>query len=275
MSRQFTTHVTSSRRYPTPNFSTFTPPINLPFPPNIKAADIVDRRNSKQLTMKSPNAFFIYRKAFLDHLSATYQDLKMTDVSKLVGICWRNEPEIVKDEYRKLSREVEIELNNKRQKNVSFRRVVWKNSKIHELASRKQKRKKKQKKHPLANFKLTTPDYSAQQYIFYEFIPNPSDSTSESTSDSTSGPTTDTTPMASPTTEDTSPFFTNSIVDIAYEATDNDVGHKYNRIHEDSEISPVVECVDPGTDIYNTMDVNSFYEFYNVISQTNFYEFTE
>ncbi|CAG8804224.1 11192_t:CDS:2 [Gigaspora margarita] len=245
MSRQSTTHVTSSRRYPTPNFSTFTPPINLPFPPNIKAADIVDRRNSKQLTMKSPNAFFIYRKAFLDHLSATYQDLKMTDVSKLVGICWRNEPEIVKDEYRKLSREVEIELNNKRQKNVSFRR-------------------------------LTTPDYSAQQYIFYEFIPNStSESTSESTSDSTSGPTPDSTPMASPTTEDTSPYFTNSIVDIAYEATDNDVGHKYNRIHEDREISPVVECVDPGTDIYNTLDVNSFYEFYNVISQNNFYEFTE
>ncbi|CAG8751029.1 8764_t:CDS:2 [Dentiscutata erythropus] len=240
MSRQFTAHVTSSRKYPTPNFSTFTPPINLPFPPTIKASDIVDRRNSTQLTMKSPNAFFIYRKAFLDHLSRTYQDLKMTDVSKLVGICWRNEPEIVKDEYRKLSREVEIELNNKRQKNVSFRR-------------------------------LTTPDYSSQQYIFYEFIPNPSDSTS----DSTSGPTPDETPIASPTTEDTSLFITNSIIDAAYEAINHDVGHQHNRIYEDSGVSPVAEFVDPGTDIYDTLDVTSFYEFCNVIPQNDFYEFTE
>ncbi|CAG8634326.1 24351_t:CDS:2 [Cetraspora pellucida] len=241
MSSQFTVHVTTSRRYPTPNFSTFTPPINLPFPPTITAADIVDRRNSSQLTMKSPNAFFIYRKAFLDHLSDTYHDLKMTDVSKLVGICWRNEPEIVKDEYRKLSKQVEVELNNKRQRNVSF-----------------------------PNFKLTTPDYSSQQYVFYEFIPN-SDQTSDSTSDSISNPTPDITPLTSPNIEGTSPFFTNPITDLAYETTGHDTSYQH-KFNEDREISPMVECVGIPGAIFNSHEYpNPFYDVY-IQQQSDLYQ---
>ncbi|CAG8647249.1 7265_t:CDS:2 [Racocetra fulgida] len=258
MSSQFTVHAAPSRRYPTPNFATFTPPISLPFPPTIKAADIVDRRNSSQLTMKSPNAFFIYRKAFLDHLSNTYQDLKMTDVSKLVGICWRNEPEIVKDGS-----------SGKIQKSMNSH---------HEDKEEKEPKKKR----PLANFKLTTPDYSSQQYVFYEFIPNSSDQTSDSTSDPTSdstfdptsdsisNPTPDISPLTSPTIKDTSPFFTNPITDVAYETTGHDVSYQ-NKFNEDREISPMTECVGLSEVIFNGHEYpNSFYDVY-IQQQNEFY----
>src|SRR2546430_1738666 len=102
--------------------------IRLPFPPVIKASDIVDRRKPSKINSKSPNAFIIYRKAFLDHISLfDNHNLKMTDVSKLVSKYWRNEPENVKNEYHRIAREVETELNERRQKTIAYK-VVWKNS---------------------------------------------------------------------------------------------------------------------------------------------------
>src|SRR2546423_1258236 len=69
----------------TPNqISRTFPLITLPFPPVIKASDIVDSRKPSKFKSKSPNAFLIYRKAFLDQLTLSNQNLKMTDVSKLV-----------------------------------------------------------------------------------------------------------------------------------------------------------------------------------------------
>src|SRR5690349_6610441 len=102
--------------------------ITLPFPPIISASDIVNRRKPCRVTSKGPNAFMIYRKAFLNQLSLLNHNLRMTDVSKLVSSYWKNETELVKDAYRKISQEVEIELSEKRKKTVSYR-VVWKNSK--------------------------------------------------------------------------------------------------------------------------------------------------
>ncbi|CAG8494630.1 8794_t:CDS:2 [Scutellospora calospora] len=241
MSHNFTINVTSPMRYQTPNFSVFTPLINLPFPPTIKAAEIVDRRKSSQLTMKSPNAFFIYRKAFLDHLSETYKDLKMTDVSKLVGICWRNEPEVVKEEYRKLSKQVEIELNNKRQKNVSFRRVVWKNSKLSDLS------------------------YSSNQFVFYEFIPNPSQNSFDSTSDTPSV----SAPITTPSTENTTPFFLSPVPNVNYSFKD-----QFNVVSQDNmdiELLPDIIQHDNndnlGSDMFDPYSNPLFV--YDVIQQQN------
>src|SRR5438034_781869 len=42
------------------------PPIKLPFPPPITAQDIVLKRPSSKICSRSPNAFFIYRKAYFD-----------------------------------------------------------------------------------------------------------------------------------------------------------------------------------------------------------------
>src|SRR5436190_12183687 len=98
--------------------------ITLPFPPIISASDIINSRKPCRVTSKSPNAFLIYRKAFLDYLSPLNHNLRMTDVSKLVSSHWKNESELVKDAYRKISQEVEVELSEKRKKTVSYR-VVW------------------------------------------------------------------------------------------------------------------------------------------------------
>ncbi|CAG8641925.1 634_t:CDS:1, partial [Dentiscutata heterogama] len=43
--------------------------IKPPFPPMIKVSDIISKRDPTQINLKGPNAFLIYRKAFLDHLS--------------------------------------------------------------------------------------------------------------------------------------------------------------------------------------------------------------
>src|ERR1043166_9674190 len=112
--------------------------IKLPFPPVIKASDILDKRKPSKVKSKSPNAFIIYRMAFLDHLAHLNRNLKMTDVSKLVSQYWRNETEAVKNEYRKIAREVEIELNERRQKPEPYK-IVWKNPKISKYHYRKHK----------------------------------------------------------------------------------------------------------------------------------------
>jgi hypothetical protein len=82
----------------------------LPFPPNIRASDIVNRRKPSGIRSKGPNAFFIYRKACLDQLIHQNRNLSMIDVSRLVSVSWKNESEIVKDEFRKIAREVDVEL---------------------------------------------------------------------------------------------------------------------------------------------------------------------
>src|SRR5579859_3267354 len=100
----------------------------LPFPPKISASDIIDKRKPCRTSTRSPNAFMIYRKVFLDQLYTKYHNLKMTDVSKLVSLQWKNETEIVKEEYRKISQDVKIELS-KRSKEGLTNRIIFKSSK--------------------------------------------------------------------------------------------------------------------------------------------------
>lgn len=113
-----------------PEISNGTLQVILPFPPNISASEIVDKRKKAQIMSKSPNAFMIYRMVFLDHLALLNHNLKMTDVSKLVSTYWRDEPDMVKETYKRIAQEVEQELNERRKKDVHFCRVFWKNSKL-------------------------------------------------------------------------------------------------------------------------------------------------
>jgi hypothetical protein len=103
--------------------STFTlspPSIKLPFPPPITAQDIVLKRPNSKICSKSPNAFFCYRKAYFDQLALLNQRFKMTDVSKLVSINWKNECIEVKEAYKKLAKEVEWELNERRKRDLVY-----------------------------------------------------------------------------------------------------------------------------------------------------------
>ncbi|CAG8457804.1 4364_t:CDS:1 [Cetraspora pellucida] len=143
--------------------------VSLPFPPNFNvAADIINRRKPSQINLKAPNAFLIYRKVFLDHICTINHNLKMTDVSKLVSTHWKNEPESVKSFYKEVSQQIECELNKRRKANVSFCRVVWKNSKLSGLSNQRRKATKKKRQF---NFSAKTSSrHPSRSNIFYEFV---------------------------------------------------------------------------------------------------------
>ncbi|CAJ0866854.1 20613_t:CDS:2 [Entrophospora sp. SA101] len=64
----------------------------------------LNKTNGKFPT-RSPNAFIIYRKAFLGTVQADGYKLPMTVISTMVSKSWENEPQYVKDEYKKLAKE--------------------------------------------------------------------------------------------------------------------------------------------------------------------------
>ncbi|CAI2161959.1 3317_t:CDS:1 [Funneliformis geosporum] len=111
--------------------------IQLPYPPSfITVSDFINKRESSaRIFRKSPNAFFIYRKAFTNYLTLLNFKLTMIDVSKLVSNRWKNESDEVKKGYRKIAKEIDVELKEKR-KHDKVCPVVWKVDK----KSKKQKR---------------------------------------------------------------------------------------------------------------------------------------
>ncbi|CAG8436526.1 7150_t:CDS:1 [Funneliformis mosseae] len=114
--------------------------IQLPYPPPfITVSDFINKRESSaRIFRKSPNAFFIYRKAFTNYLTLLDYKLTMIDVSKLVSYRWKNESEEVKKAYMKIAKEIDEELKEKR-KHDKVCPVVWKVDK----KSKKQKRNSK------------------------------------------------------------------------------------------------------------------------------------
>lgn len=112
--------------------------IRLPFPPPfITVSDFINKReSSSRIFRKSPNAFFIYRKAFTNYLTCLNYKLTMIDVSRLVSNRWKNESDQVKEEYVKIAKEIDVELKEKRKHDKKCP-VVWKTDK----KSKKPKRK--------------------------------------------------------------------------------------------------------------------------------------
>jgi hypothetical protein len=95
--------------------------IKVPFPPQIKAEDILEKRRQNRKSAKSPNAFFIYRIAYLDQLRLHNFRVKMTDMSGLVSTSWKKEPSNVKATYKDLARKVERLVIEARQKALAQR----------------------------------------------------------------------------------------------------------------------------------------------------------
>ncbi|RIB14755.1 hypothetical protein C2G38_2094947 [Gigaspora rosea] len=82
--------------------------IKIPFPPTIKPDELVlDILKSKSKSPKMLNEFFIYRKVFVQELRKQNLKLKMTKASKLCSNSWHQASSNVKNEYRRLAREVE------------------------------------------------------------------------------------------------------------------------------------------------------------------------
>jgi hypothetical protein len=86
------------------------PFIKPPFPPVVDTNKLIVKQNGK-LPARSPNAFIIYRKVFLDKAQADGYTLPMTVISAMVSKSWESESKYVKDEYKKLAKEAYNRLN--------------------------------------------------------------------------------------------------------------------------------------------------------------------
>jgi hypothetical protein len=80
------------------------PIIKLPFPPYIDPYDLVKSQDGK-IPSRSPNAFIIYRKFYIETARNEGYFLPMTVISSMASRSWERESEDVKEEYKRLSRE--------------------------------------------------------------------------------------------------------------------------------------------------------------------------
>ncbi|CAG8530037.1 10993_t:CDS:2 [Acaulospora morrowiae] len=73
------------------------------FPPLINVDELVPSRPNGEKPSKSSNAFIIYRKAYVKELHMRGINLQMTQISPMVSESWKQEPEDVKKEYKRLA----------------------------------------------------------------------------------------------------------------------------------------------------------------------------
>ncbi|RIB18052.1 hypothetical protein C2G38_2185687 [Gigaspora rosea] len=78
--------------------------IKIPFPPEIKSQDLVILHPDGRVP-KTPNAFMIYRKLFVETARAGGYNLPMSIISPIASRSWEQEPEEVKNEYKRIAKE--------------------------------------------------------------------------------------------------------------------------------------------------------------------------
>ncbi|CAG8789379.1 26130_t:CDS:1 [Racocetra persica] len=78
--------------------------IKLPFPPKINSHDLVIFHPDGRVP-KTPNAFMIYRKLFVETARASGYNLPMNIISLMVSRSWEQEPEKIKNEYKRIAKE--------------------------------------------------------------------------------------------------------------------------------------------------------------------------
>ncbi|CAG8555325.1 682_t:CDS:2 [Diversispora eburnea] len=77
--------------------------VDVPFPPNLSAEDLIRPRNERCGKVKVPNKFFIYRKWYTMCLGGIGRKNEQTSISRYISEKWRNEPQGIKDFYHDLS----------------------------------------------------------------------------------------------------------------------------------------------------------------------------
>lgn len=92
--------------------------ISPPFPPNIEpkvlALELFNKGGKR--SKKMLNEFFLFRKEFVRELKRQNLHPRQTKVSSLASTSWHKQKPSVKDEYRRLAREVEHIFNIERQR---------------------------------------------------------------------------------------------------------------------------------------------------------------
>ncbi|CAG8632467.1 7851_t:CDS:1 [Dentiscutata erythropus] len=78
--------------------------IKIPFPPEINPQDLVILHPDGRVP-KTPNAFMIYRKLFVETARAGGYNLPMNIISPMASRSWKQEPKEVKNEYKRIAKE--------------------------------------------------------------------------------------------------------------------------------------------------------------------------
>ncbi|CAG8631899.1 4876_t:CDS:2 [Funneliformis caledonium] len=137
------------------------PLIKLPFPPVIDPADlVVQQANGGNIPARAPNAFIIYRKAFIDAAHTDGYHLPMRIMSSMASQSWEQETDTVKSEYRRLANEA-FNLRNELYPKSGFRRkrAKW------NIVSFQNKNKvtKKRQKWNIVSFESKKSDFSQKE----------------------------------------------------------------------------------------------------------------
>ncbi|RGB32572.1 hypothetical protein C1646_762729 [Rhizophagus diaphanus] len=83
------------------------PEVQLPFPPKITAREVISDKKNGRKAKKPPNAFMIYRKVFSRELAKKNLRYQQKKISTLCSISWKQEPENVKQGYRRLAHDAD------------------------------------------------------------------------------------------------------------------------------------------------------------------------
>nr|ANQ33052.1 MATA-HMG [Rhizophagus irregularis] len=83
--------------------------VKLPFPPHIDPYKLItDRKQDggmSRIPARTPNAFILYRKIFIESARKEGYHLPMTVISSMASKSWKHEPDNVKEEYKKISKQ--------------------------------------------------------------------------------------------------------------------------------------------------------------------------
>ncbi|KAF0473773.1 MATA-HMG [Gigaspora margarita] len=104
--------------------------IKLPFPPKINSRDLVILHPDGRVP-KTPNAFIIYRKLFVETARTNGYNLPMNIISSMASQSWEQESNEVKNEYKRIAKEafnyrnelfpkIKVEKKRNQWKTVSF-----------------------------------------------------------------------------------------------------------------------------------------------------------
>ncbi|RIA93570.1 hypothetical protein C1645_7009 [Glomus cerebriforme] len=104
--------------------------IHLPFPPTIEPRDLIINKKSPQPNgkqVRAPNAFIIYRKAFVKAARDQGHILPMTAISSLASASWEQESTTVKEEYKKIAKDAHklIKEMFPKKPNQRKRKEIW------------------------------------------------------------------------------------------------------------------------------------------------------
>ncbi|CAG8623713.1 2494_t:CDS:1 [Ambispora gerdemannii] len=99
--------------------------IDVPFPPDIKAIELVRKRKTFKKSMKSSNGFIIYRGQYLKQLHRLGFKPGMTQISTSAGRAWKAEPKNVKNWYAELAETSGKMIMQEHMKSVAFNNNNW------------------------------------------------------------------------------------------------------------------------------------------------------